>query len=275
MWFGLLVLASVVAGLVGAVSGMGGGVILIPVLTAAGVDIKQAIGISLISVVALSCGTAISYVRGHLANLKISAFLELWAVIGALAGASITVVAARRPLFLLCGLTLLASWVLLWKQQDRVWQLVRSPAEGSRRLSLEGSYYDHVERRTVHYQARRPLMGGALMVVAGLVSGLLGIGASALTVLIHDTVLRLPPKVSAATSNLIIGVMALAGASLYLEAGFIDSKLLVPVILGVLLGASLGSRLLTHLTNRLVLQILFSILPVLGVELLINGLWSR
>ncbi len=275
MWFGLLVLASVAAGLIGAVSGMGGGVILIPVLTIAGVDIKQAIGISLISVVALSCGTAVNYVRGHLANLKVSAFLEVFAVIGALAGASITVVVSRRPLFLLCGFILLASWVILWKDWDRAWQSVRSPEEGSRRLILEGSYYDHVERRTVHYRGRRPLIGGALMVVAGLISGLLGIGASAFTVLIHDAVLGLPPKVSAATSNLIIGVMALAGASLYLEAGLIDSKLLAPVILGVLLGALLGSRLLTHLTNRVVLRILFSILPVLGVEMFIHGLWSR
>ena len=272
MSVGWLFLASIAAGLVGAVSGLGGGVVLIPVLTFFGVDIKRAIALSVLSVITVSSGAALVYVRRHLPNLKISAFLDLFAVFGALIGASLTLVSARGPLFLLCGGVIVVSSLWLWRQQRHPWTPARQQDAFSKRLELAGSYYDSVEQHTITYGATRAAMAGPLMFGTGVLSGWLGLGSSALTVLIHDAVLGLPPKVSLTTSNLIIGVMALASASVYLEAGMIDPQLAAPVILGVPLGALLGSRLLLYSPNRSARLICLSALIVFGIELIVHGL---
>ena len=269
---GLLFFVSIAAGLVGALSGMGGGVVLIPVLTACGVDIKRAIPLSIISMIVISNSASASYVRRHLPNLRVSAFLEIFAIIGSLTGASITLISGRRLLFFLCGGIILSSWVILWRQRQEIWKPLTEQDAMSRTLSLEGSYYDYGEKKTIAYRAHRPYVGGPLMFGAGMVSGLLGIGGSAFTVLIHDLVMRLPPKVSLTTSNLIIGAMALAGVSIYLEAGLIDPRLVVPVILGAPLGAWAGSKLLVNFTNRVVHIIFLSILVVLGIEMIMHGI---
>jgi uncharacterized membrane protein YfcA len=139
-------------------------------------------------------------------------------------------------------------------------------------LEFEGSYYDQAQRQTIHYQGARAYLGGPLMFGAGLIAGLLGIGAGALKVLIHDVVMGLPAKVSTTTSNLIIGVTALAGTSVYLAAGLIDPGLAAPVILGDTLGAFIGTRLLVRLTNRTVRGFFLVILAVLGVEMIVRGM---
>ena len=269
---GLLFFISVVAGLVGALSGMGGGVVLIPVLTGCGIDIKRAIPVSVISMIVISNSAASSYVRRHLPNLKVSAFLEIFAVAGSLVGASITLISGRRLLFFLCGGIILSSWIMLWRQRKEIWTPDAAQDSFSHALLLEGSYYDYGEKKTIAYRGRRAYLGGPLMFGAGIISGLLGIGGSSLTVLIHDVVMGLPPKVSLTTSNLIIGVMALAGTSIYLEGGLIDPKLVIPVILGAPLGAWVGSKLLVGFTNRVAHLIFLSILIVLGVEMIIHGI---
>ena len=142
----------------------------------------------------------------------------------------------------------------------------------SRWLELDGSYFDQATGETVHYRAGRAYLGGPLMFVAGLVAGMLGIGAGALKVLIHDLVMGLPPKVSTTTSNLIIGVTALAGTSVYLAAGVIDPGLIAPVMLGVLFGAAAGAKVLVRLTNRAVRRFFLVILLVLGIEMLARGI---
>jgi uncharacterized membrane protein YfcA len=274
MSFHVLFLVSIVAGFIGAMSGMGGGVILIPVLTLFGMDIKYAIAVSIVSVIATSSGSASAYVRDRITNLKVGMFLEMFTIVGALAGAAITLVSGRRVLFILFGIVLLFSWVALFRQRNEGWRQASHQDTFSRWLELEGSYYDRSVRQTIVYQGARAYLGGPLMFGAGVIAGLLGIGAGALKVLIHDLVMGLPPKVSTTTSNLIIGVTALAGASVYLAAGMIDPGLTAPVILGVVFGAFMGTRLLVRLTNQAVRRIFLGVLLVLGVEMVLRGIWG-
>jgi len=269
MW---LFLVSILAGFVGAMSGMGGGVVLIPALTLLGVDIKQAIGISIVSVIATSSGSASAYVRDHITNLKIGMFLEMFTILGALTGAAITLIAGQRVLFVAFGLVLLASWGALFLQRHEGWQPIAHQDRVSRWLELEGSYYDQATSQTIAYQGGRAYLGGPLMFGAGLIAGLLGIGAGALKVLIHDLVMGLPPKVSTTTSNLIIGVTALAGSSVYLAAGLYNPGLAAPVILGIVSGAFIGTRVLVRLTNETVRRFFMVVLLVLGAQMLLRGI---
>jgi uncharacterized membrane protein YfcA len=271
MPFHILFLVSVVAGFVGAMSGMGGGVILIPVLTFFGMDIKHAIAVSIVSVIATSSGSASAYVRDHITNLKVGMFLEMFTIVGALAGAAITLVSGRRFLFILFGIVLLSSWIALFRQGGESWHQTTHQDPFSRWLELKGSYHDRSIQQMIVYHGARAYLGGPLMFGAGLIAGLLGIGAGALKVLIHDLVMKLPPKVSTTTSNLIIGVTALAGTSVYLAAGMIDPGLAAPIILGVVIGATLGTRLLVRLTNQTVRRIFLGVLLILGVEMIIRG----
>jgi len=273
MSFHVLFLVSIVAGFVGAISGMGGGVVLIPVLTFLGLDIKHAIAVSIVSVIATSSGSASAYVRDRITNLKVGMFLEMFTIVGALAGAAITLISGRRILFILFGIVLLSSWVALFRQRNEGWQPAAYQDVFSRWLELQGSYYDRSVQQTIAYRGVRAYLGGPLMFGAGLIAGLLGIGAGALKVLIHDLVMGLPPKVSTTTSNLIIGVTALAGTSVYLAAGMIDPGLAAPIILGVVFGAFMGTRLLVRLTNQTVRHIFLGVLLVLGFEMIIRGFW--
>jgi len=274
MSFHVLFLVSILAGFVGAMSGMGGGVVLIPVLTFLGLDIKHAIAVSIVSVIATSSGSASAYVRDRITNLKVGMFLEMFTIVGALAGAAITLVSGRRILFILFGAVLLSSWVALFRQRNEGWQPAAYQDVFSRWLELQGSYYDRSVQQTIAYRGVRAYLGGPLMFGAGLIAGLLGIGAGALKVLIHDLVMGLPPKVSTTTSNLIIGVTALAGTSVYLAAGMIDPGLAAPVILGVVFGAFMGTRLLVRLTNQTVRSIFLGVLLVLGLEMIFRGIWG-
>lgn len=272
MSFEVLLLISVVAGFIGAMSGMGGGVVLIPALTLLGMDIKHAIGISIVSVIATSSGAASAYVRDGITNLKVGMFLEMFTIVGALVGAAITLVSAQGPLFIIFGVVLLGSWATLFFQRHEGWHPVAHQDAFTHWLQLDGSYCDQTSHETINYRGTRAYFGGPLMFGAGLIAGLLGIGAGALKVLIHDLVMGLPPKVSTTTSNLIIGVTALAGTSVYLAAGLIDPALAAPVIVGIVIGAFIGTRLLVRLTNQSVRLFFLVILAILGVEMILRGL---
>lgn len=263
---------SLVAGFVGAMSGMGGGVVLIPVLTFLGMNIKQAIAISIISVIATSSGSASAYVREHITNIKIGMFLEMFTIIGAIIGAGITLVSAQRPLYIVFGLVLLGSWAALFiRRHEEVHENVRQDRI-SHWLQMEGRYYDQAMRKTVEYKGVRAWLGGPLMFIAGMIAGLLGIGAGAFKVLIFDLAMKLPTKVSTTTSNLIIGVTALAGASVYIAAGLIDPGLVAPVIIGILIGAFIGTRILVRLSNRAVRGFFLIILGILAIQMLVRGI---
>ncbi|MCL4560992.1 MAG: sulfite exporter TauE/SafE family protein [Chloroflexi bacterium] len=272
MSFEVLFGISIIAGFIGAMSGMGGGVLLVPALTLLGVDIKHAIAISILSVIATSSGAASAYVRDRITNLKVGMFLEMFTIVGALIGAAITVASNTQILFILFGMILLITWGTLFIRRNEVWKAVLHPDRFSRWLNLKGKYFDQAVGETIDYAGTRAYLGGPLMFGAGMIAGLLGIGAGALKVLILDIAMGLPPKVSTTTSNLIIGVTALAGTSVYLAAGLIDPGFVAPVILGILLGAFIGTRVLVRLTNQGVRRFFLVVLLILGVEMILRGL---
>lgn len=267
-----LFLIAIAAGFVGAMSGLGGGVVLIPALTLAGMDIKHAIAVSIVSIIATSSGAASAYVREHLTNLRIGMFLEMFTITGAMLGAGITLVSAERPLFLVFGLVLLAAWGLVFVRRKEEVRPVSGQDAISRWLKMEGSYFDQSSQQTIRYQGTRAYLAGPLMFGAGMLAGLLGIGAGAFKVLIFEVAMGLPTKVATTTSNLIIGVTALAGTSVYLAAGLIDPGVAAPAVVGILLGAFLGTRLLVRLSNRAVRYFFMVVLGILAIQMLVQGI---
>lgn len=264
---------SLSAGIVGALAGVGGGIIVVPALTILfGIDLDLAIGASIVSVIATSSGAAVTFVRDRLTNMRIAMFLQLATTGGAIFGALISSSVTPALLYVLLGLVLLLSAGLQVFRLGEELAPEAEPAGLARRAGLMGSYPDLRLHREVAYVAQRVPLGFAVMGVAGVVSGLLGIGSGALKVLAMDSAMRLPMKVSSATSNLMIGVTAAASAGIYLGRGDVDPRITAPVALGVLCGAFVGARLLTRLANRHVRWIFLPILVAIGLETLARGL---
>ncbi len=264
--------ASLAAGVIGALAGVGGGIIVIPVLTVLfGVDIRQAVGASIISVIATSSGAAAAYVRDRLTNMRIGMFLEVATTSGAVIGALLAAVVAQQFLYLLLGVVLFMSAV---QQLVRLKEELPPPIEPTgiaARLGLASSYPDAVLGREVEYEARRIPLGFFMMGIAGLVSGLLGIGSGVLKVLAMDGAMRLPMKVSSTTSNFMIGVTAAASAGIYIARGDVNASIAAPVALGVLAGALAGARILVRLSNARVRQVFVPVLVVIAGEMLLRG----
>ena len=240
-----ILLGAVAAGFLGALMGLGGGVLIIPMLTALGVDIRHAIAASIVAVIATSCAAASSYVRDGLANIRIGIFLCVATTTGALVGAGLNGVLPVRVLFLIFAAVLGWSGVIMFRKRTR--SLARLEAAEDLpggRLRLQGRFYDPVLGRERRYAPRRPGLGFGLMIGAGTVSGLLGIGSGALKVPAMDVAMDLPIKVSTATSNFMIGITGLASALVYLERGQVLVSLVAPIALGVLAGAAVGTRIL-------------------------------
>jgi len=264
---------SVAAGGIGALAGVGGGIVVVPLLTIAfGIDIHLAIAASIISVIATSSGAAAAYVRDRLTDMRVAMFLELATTTGAVAGALLAAVVQPALLLVLLGIILLGSALQQVLRLGEELPPQREPDAVAARLRLVGSYPDALLRRDVSYAARRVPLGFALMLVAGTASGLLGIGSGALKVLAMDGVMRLPMKVSSATSNFMIGVTAAASAGIYLARGDLDPRIAAPVALGVLAGATGGARLLPRLANRHVRWVFLPVLLAIGIETLARGL---
>ncbi|MFN3286536.1 MAG: sulfite exporter TauE/SafE family protein [bacterium] len=264
--------ASVVAGVVGSLVGLGGGVLIVPLLTVGfGMDVRLAVGTSLVSVIATSSGAAAAYLRDRLTNLRVGVLLELATVTGALTGAFLAPHVDPRTLFLLFGFALLVSVLpTVAKLAEEVpADVPRDPL--AERLRL-GSAYPDPHGRRVPYRVGRVPAGLGLMYLAGVLSGLLGIGSGAFKVLAMDMAMRLPMKVSTATSNFMIGVTAAASAGVYLWRGDVPPLVAAPVALGVLTGAAVGSRLLQRSTNRAVRAVFVPVLVVVSVEMLLRGL---
>ena len=263
---------SFVAGLLGSLLGLGGGMIVVPALTLLlGIDIRLAIGASIISVIATSSGAAAAYVRDGLANLRVAMFLEVGTTAGAITGAYVAGILHPRWLFVLFGTILAGSAVAMLGPRP-----VREPHHHdatrlSRWLRLRGSYFDDAHGREIAYQATQPGVGLTLMYVAGIVSGLLGIGSGALKVPAMDLAMELPIKVSTATSNFMIGVTAAASAGLYFARGQIDPFIAAPVAIGVLAGAVLGSRLLSRVSSGALRITFVVVLFVVSIQMLVRG----
>jgi uncharacterized membrane protein YfcA len=271
-----LFVVSTAAGVVGAVLGLGGGILLVPILTLGfGIDLHYAMGASIVSVIATSSGAAASYLRSGLSNVRIGLFLALATVTGALVGASLTGLVPPRVLELLLGLVLAYSVVVTLRQLALEWPQVRDEDPLARRFALAGVYYDSRLGREVTYRVTGVRRGLGLMFGAGVLSGLLGIGSGAFKVLALDYVMRVPMKVSTATSNFMIGITAAASAALYFSRGDIHPVVATPVALGVLVGAYAGTHVMGRLRNRTLRALFLPVIVYLAVSMIVRGLGLR
>jgi len=269
----LVFAGSFAAGMLGALTGLGGGVVLIPLLTLGfHVDMRYAIGASLVSVIATSSGAAAAYVREGYSNVRIGMFLEVATTIGAVVGAFIAGHVPTRGLAMVFGVVLLYSAWLSRGHHDH--ETHAEPNPWSEKLGMSGRYPDGRGGWTA-YVVDRIAAGWAMMFGAGILSGLLGIGSGAVKVLAMDKIMRIPFKVSTTTSNFMIGVTAAASAGIYLARGYVDPVLAAPVLLGVLLGALTGAKVLARARVPLLRTIFAWVIAALGVEMIVNGWMGR
>lgn len=267
-------LISVLVGFLGSLTGLGGASILIPVMVFFGVPLKIAIASAMVSIIATSSGSASSYVRERITNVRIAMFLEMFTMAGAIVGATITTFISPTFLYFFFAAFLLTSFLSLRRMNGESGLKAEETDKPSRWLNLKGSYFDEAEKRTIDYHATNAIPGGLGMLVAGIAAGMLGIGAGAFKVTVQENILRLPPKVSSATSNFIIGMTALAATSVYLFSGFLNLSLMAPMAVGATIGAIAGGRVLNRL-NRRVLQILFFLIVIyLIIQMLYKGVSS-
>jgi len=270
-FIGLLFLGSLIAGLLGALTGLGGGVVLIPLLTIGfHVDIRYAIGVSLISVIATSSGAAAAYVREGYSSVRIGMFLEIATTMGAILGAFLETVIHTQALAIIFGLVLIYSAFLNWQQAHSPLPELKHGSPWSDRLRLSGSYPGPDGAR-IRYQVENVSGGFSLMFVAGTLSGLLGIGSGAIKVLAMDRIMKVPFKVSTTTSNFMIGVTAAASAGIYLHRGLIAPGLAFPVMLGVLCGSLIGARYLVRAHVSMLRMVFTFVILALGLEMIIDG----
>lgn len=256
-------------GLLGSMTGLGGGIVIVPMLTLLfHVDIRYAIGASLVAVIATSSGAAAAYVREGYTNVRVGIFLEVGTTIGALTGALLSGFIPTSALGVLFGLVLLFTAIRSFE----------SPADGDApvladrwadRLRLHSSY--PTAAGDTPYRVQRSVVGMCLMFLAGVLSALLGIGAGVIKVLAMDRAMRLPFKVSTTTSNFMIGVTAAASAGVYLQRGYVQPAIAGPVMIGVLAGALVGSRLLARAHTRVLRLAFTAVVLVLALQMLYKG----
>jgi uncharacterized protein len=269
----LVCIGSMLAGLLGSLTGLGGGVVLVPLLTIFfKVDLHYAIGASLVSVIATSSGAAAAYVKEGFSNIRIGMFLEIATTLGALLGAFLTAKVPTSAIAIIFGSVLMYSAYVSRRTRPR--SLGDHPPDPlATRLHLNGSFPTSEGIR--HYNVYNVPAGFGLMFGAGALSGLLGIGSGAVKVLAMDQAMRVPFKVSTTTSNFMIGVTAAASAGVYLSRGYIDPGLSMPVMLGVLAGSLVGTRLLVK-TETKQLRLVFSIVIVLlGLQMIYQGIAGK
>jgi len=269
----LICLTSLVAGFLGALTGLGGGVVIVPVLCLVfKVDLHYAIGASLVSVIATSSGAAAAYVREGYSNIRIGMFLEVATTLGALLGAYLVALVSASWIGVIFGLVLLYS---AWASVTKASSVPRTAAQDALaiRLNLRGDF--PVDGGQQEYIAAHVPAGFGVMFLAGTLSGLLGIGSGAVKVLAMDHVMRLPFKVSTTTSNFMIGVTAAASAGLYLSHGYIVPDLAMPVMLGVLAGSVAGSRALVIAQVKTLRWVFAAVIVALGAEMIFSGMTGR
>lgn len=267
----LLFIVAYLAGLLGALTGLGGGIVIIPVLVLIfHVDIHYAMGASLISVIATSSGTALAYLREGYTNLRIGMFLETGAVIGAFFGALLVAVLPTSIIAIIFSLVLIFSAYLTWRRQEDT-EPVRASHPLAIALKLEGTY-PNLKGEKQFYQVQNVPWAWTLMTIAGGLSGLLGIGSGALKVLAMDQAMRLPYKVATTTSNFIIGITAAVSAGVYFQHGYIDPILTAPVMIGIIFGSFSGAKLLMRINVRILRLIFTLIMLLLAVEMIYKGI---
>ncbi len=261
---------SLIAGFLGALTGLGGGVVLVPLLTIFfHVDLRYAIGASLVSVIATSSGSAAAYVKEGFSNIRIGMFLEIATTLGALLGAYLTAKVPASAIAIIFGLMLVYSAYVSRRTRPRT-EVEQPPDRLATKLKMNGTFPDTSGIRS--YNVYRVPAGFGVMFGAGALSGLLGIGSGALKVVAMDQAMKIPFKVSTTTSNFMIGVTAAASAGVYLSRGYIDPALAMPVMLGVLIGSLMGTRVLVKTQTKLLRLVFSGVIVLLGLEMLLKGL---
>lgn len=269
--FILIVLGgSIGAGIIGSLSGLGGGIVVIPLLSIVlGVDLHYAIGAALVSVIATSSGSAAAYVKEGIANMRLGMFLEIATTLGAVGGAliSTSVPSSLIAVFFGCALIFSATNSLRKKGEH----VVEQSSSLAVALKLPSTYPDN-KGNSIAYGTKNVIGGFSMMGLAGLLSGMLGIGSGAFKVIAMDTIMRIPFKVSTTTSNFMMGVTALASCVIYIQKGYIVPEICLPVMIGVLIGAMIGSRILMA-TDPKKLRIFFAfIIFFLAGNMIYNGI---
>jgi hypothetical protein len=272
----LMLLVSIIAGLIGSLVGIGGGILVVPALTLLfGVPIQYAIGASIVSVIATSSGSASAYVRDRITNLRIGMFLEIGSTSGAIAGAVTSIALVRSGyswvVFLAFGVLLLAS--AYSSASRRGAEMINQKSNPiSERLKLSGDYYDGVLKEKVTYVADRVFPAFGTMFCAGILSALLGVGGGVLKVVGLDRFMKLPFKVSTTTSNFMIGVTAAASTTIYYIGGFVNPILAAPVAIGVLIGAFAGTKVLVRTKPGALRWLFVAVLIIIAIEMVHEGL---
>jgi uncharacterized membrane protein YfcA len=269
-----LLLISAPVGFLGALTGLGGASILVPLLVLMGIPVKEAIASCMVTIIATSSGSASSYVREGIANVKVAFYLEMFTTVGAIAGATITTLIA--PIYLYFFFAAFLSTSFLKFREGLKGHFIPSLNQDkfSRWLELHGNYFDEAKGHLVEYKICNALLGGLGMFIAGLAAGMLGIGAGAFKVTVHESILKMPTKVSSTTSNFIIGMTALAGTSVYLFSGLLNLTLMAPMAVGTTVGAVAGGRVLNRLGNRSLKILFYLIVVFLMGQMLYKGLRS-
>lgn len=267
----ILLIGSIFAGFIGSLTGLGGGIIIVPLLTLGlGVPMKYAVAASLISVIGTSSGAAAAYLKEGITNMKVGMFLQIATTIGAILGA-VMVILMDIPVDVIgiaFGLVLLITAVLTaQKKPDHLEPVI--PGSRAEKLQLNGTF--PLNGKLVSYGARRPLLGSLVMAVAGFLSGLLGVGGGVFKVLAMDNIMRLPFKVSTTTSNFMIGVTALASSIIYFAGGYVVPEVVAPILIGIILGAMLGSKVLVKINVGLLKRIFAVIVAIIAVYMIYNG----
>jgi uncharacterized membrane protein YfcA len=277
----LMFLVAILAGLIGSMVGVGGGILVVPALTIGfGVPIEYAIGVSIISTIATSSGAASAYVRDRITNLRIGMFLEIGSVIGSIVGVTATLYFVRSGLtwiiFIVFGLVLFFSAYNVFNnaRTERMGESAVNvePNSLAERLDLRGEYEDKSLHKTISYVATRIPAGFVVIFFAGLLSGLLGVGGGILKVLGMDTMMRLPFKVSTTTSNFMIGVTATASTGILYVSGYVNVLLAAPVALGVVVGSLAGARALVRSKPASIRVLFIAVLLLFGVEMIYMGM---
>jgi uncharacterized membrane protein YfcA len=267
-----LFLIAVPVGFVGSLVGIGGASILVPILVSLGYPVKEAIATGMVTVIATSAGSAVTFVSEKITNVRVAMFLEIFTVTGAIIGATLTTIIAPAYLYFFFAAFLAASLLDPKKIREASSRL---PFAGHGRLSrwlgLSGAYFDESLGKTVEYRVSNVLVGGIGMFGAGISAGMLGIGAGAFKVSIQEKIMRMPTKVSSATSNFIIGMTALAGATVYLSAGLINTTVTAPLVVGTTIGSFFGGRLLGRTADRTLTVVFVLIVITLIAQMLYKG----
>ena len=271
------IIIAILAGFLGSLVGLGGGIIITPALTILfGIDIKYAIGASIIAVIATSSGSAIAFVKDHVSNMRVGMLLEVFTTAGGVVGALMAGIFSSKLLYIFFSLILLNSFYGMLKKTGLITKVKKEEEKVENdkyadRYKLNSTYYDKATGKTVVYNVTNVPQGSLVMFGAGFASGLLGIGSGAFKVVALDSYMKLPIKVSTATSNFMMGVTATASALIYFFNGTINPAIAAPIALGTLIGSRTGAKVMQRLDAKYIRYIFLPILLFTIVNMFLKG----